>query len=82
MNLAICDKYVCPGPGFLPPWGGNIDEASHDHQKGAGTSQGQTYTKSELRCSVPGPMQGFSARLHRGDGAKIWGERKGAQERC
>ena len=34
------------------------------------------YTIGELKCSIPGPMQGLSLHLHRVDGEKVWGEEK------
>ena len=66
-----------PELGLPPPWDGNIDEARHDTQEEAGTSEGQADTTGACRFGVPGPFQGFSMCVHRGDREKVWGEKKG-----
>ena len=52
--------------------GSDVSEAPLDLQDDAGTSQRQTYTTGEFGCSVPGPTQGMSLCLQKGDGEKVW----------
>ena len=51
--------------GLLPPFGGNVNEAPHDPQEDAGTYN--LHTTGELGCSVPGPIEGLSICIDRGD---------------